>query len=51
VVIVNCALAERYFPGENPLGRRLQVLNGDPFTIALGLAGTLAATRLMASLL
>ena len=33
VVMINRALAERYWPGESPLGRRLTDLDEEPFTI------------------
>ena len=38
VVMINRALAERYFPGESPLGKRLTDLDKEPFTI-VGVVG------------
>ncbi len=38
VVMINRSLAERYWPGESPLGRRLTDLDAEPFTI-VGVVG------------
>jgi putative ABC transport system permease protein len=43
-VIVNRAFAERYFPGENPLGKRLRFTYSDkqPYREVVGVAGDVA---------
>jgi predicted permease len=33
VIIVNDELARRYFPGENPIGQRIEIAPGDPLLI------------------
>jgi putative ABC transport system permease protein len=39
VAIVNAALAHKYWPGQNPIGRRLRFEDTDPWITVVGLVG------------
>lgn len=47
VAIVNQALAQQYFPGENPIGRHIKLSrpeSGDPWLTIIGVAGNVKTT-------
>lgn len=39
VAIVNAALARKYWPGQNPVGKRIRFDDGDPWTTVVGMVG------------
>jgi putative ABC transport system permease protein len=39
VAIVSLALARKYWPGQNPIGKHLRFEDGDPWTTVVGLVG------------
>ena len=40
VAIVNNTIAQRYWPGDNPVGKRFRVIEGDPWIEVVGVAET-----------
>jgi predicted permease len=46
VVLINQTAAERYWPGQNPLGQRVQIGGGNPWKEVVGVVGDVKSLRL-----